>query len=41
MVISKFDLMLFSPHRKGVGFLGDYEKSFWWLHDSEEEEDDE
>ena len=22
MVISKFDLMLFSPHRKGVGFLG-------------------
>ena len=25
MVISKFDLMLFSPHRKGVGFRGDYE----------------
>jgi hypothetical protein len=25
MVISKFDLTFFSPHRKGVGFLGDYE----------------
>ena len=25
MLISKFDLTFFSPHRKGVGFLGDYE----------------
>ena len=27
MLISKLDLMLFSPHRKGVGFRGDYENT--------------
>ena len=26
MLISKFDLTFFSPHRKCVGFHGDYEK---------------
>ena len=25
MLINKLDLTLFSPHRKGVGFRGDYE----------------
>jgi len=25
MLISKLDLTFFSPHRKGVGFQGDYE----------------
>ena len=25
MLISKFDLTFFSPHRKGVGFRRDYE----------------
>ena len=28
MVISKFDLMIFSPHRKGVGFRGDHVYDF-------------
>lgn len=28
MLISKFDLMLFSPHLYGVGFRGDYEQYY-------------
>lgn len=26
MLINKLDLTFFSPHRKGVGFRGDYEE---------------
>jgi len=36
MLISKLDLMLFSPHLYGVGFRGDYEDEHY---DDDEEED--
>ena len=33
MVISKLDLMLFSPHYKGMGFRGDYELE-WYIENN-------